>query len=250
MTNRREFLRTGVSVSALPLANGLLSPNASARTGENSKTLHKAIFDDRYTECRTFAKTIGRFGVRPHALKNGDVTDLWAGELDRLRGRPAAIAGLTQFGPMFVFEQIAREQRMRVRLRVEHRVQSDGTIAHVTTGPEETLAFAERLRTRVADWPALMAMLLTRCCSDASIPAERTIVMPGARPRLRQAVSSGAPAPESVIHYYTPQGIREGRGVPWDGPLFSWVIAPDATMPRGAESPRESGFMNVRPEDS
>ena len=50
MTNRREFLQTGVAVSALPLTmNGLLATQGSvSRMGQSNVTLHKAIFDGRY----------------------------------------------------------------------------------------------------------------------------------------------------------------------------------------------------------
>jgi hypothetical protein len=227
MTNRREFLQTGVSVSALPLTTGLLSPARAAHIEVNSTSLHKAIFDDRYAEARSFADAMGRFGVPVHALENGDVTDLWCSERDSLRRRrQAAIAGTTQFGPMFAFEQLGREHRMRVVMRVEHQARGDGTIAHVMTGPPQTLALADDLRLRGADWPVLMAALLAHCYSDGSPRVEHTMVMWGADPVLRQIPRPrGKPAPESVIHYYTPHAIREGHGVPWDGPLFSWVIA-------------------------
>ena len=232
MTNRRDFLRTGMSVSALPLTvNGLLSPNAAfAHIEGKSIAIHKAIFDDRYTESRTFAGTIGGFGVPLRAIANGDITELWYDELDLLwREQPAVIAGSTQFGPMFVLEQLANERGMRVALRAEHRARTDGTVAHILSGPAETVALAERLRQQGADWPVLMAVVLTHCHADDNAPVERTLVMPGARPALRQAPASPPARGEaSVIHYYTPQAIREGYGVPWDGSLFSWVIAPAA----------------------
>jgi hypothetical protein len=231
MTNRRQFLQTSVSVSALPLANGLLSPESSARTGGGLR-LHKAIFDDRYVEARIFAEAMGRFGVPVQALENGDVTDIWRSEQDALRRRrQAAIAGTTQFGPMFAFEELGREHRMRVVLRVEHQAQGDGTIEHVMTGPPETLALAEDLRLQGVDWPVLMAALAAHCRSGGCAPAEHSAVTSSARPLLRKPRSRrGKPEPESVIHYYMPHSIREGHGVPWDGPLFSWVIAPAAAV--------------------
>jgi hypothetical protein len=233
MTNRREFLQTGASMSALPLTNGLLSPDASARGEGSTIPLCKAIFDDRYAEGRTFAEAIGRLGVPVHALKDGDVTDLWHRERDLLRReRPAAIAGTTQFGPMFVIEQLGKEHGMRVALRVEHRARSDETIAHVMTGPPETLALADHLRLQGVDWPVLMAALLTQCRTGGSAAVEYTMVMPGTEPVLSQtATREGETAPESVIHYYTPHAIREGHGVPWEGRLFSWVIASAALVP-------------------
>jgi hypothetical protein len=233
MANRREFLQTGVSVTALPPAiNALLSGVASARAEGDNAVLHKAIFDDRYAEGRAFAAAIGRFGVPLHALRNGDVTDFWYDELDMLwRERPAAIAGSTQFGPLFALERLASERGMRVALRVEHQVRPDGTLAHVMTGAPETLALAERLRVERIDWPLLVAALLTHCRADCRAPVEHTVVMPGEAPALQTAsVPLGSPrAPHSVIHYYTPKAIQEGRDVPWDGPLYSWVIAPAAT---------------------
>jgi hypothetical protein len=229
MTNRRQFLRTSVSVSALPLANGLLSRESFARTGAGIR-IHKAIFDDRYVEARIFAEAMGRFGVPVQPLENGDVTDLWRSARDALRRRrQAAIAGTTQFGPMFAFEQLGREHRMRVVLRIEHQARDDGTIEHVMTGPPETLALAEDLRLQGADWPVLMAALAAHCRSDGCAPAEHCAVTAGAPPILTKPRSRrGKPGPESVIHYYLPHAIREGHGVPWDGPLFSWVIAPPA----------------------
>lgn len=228
MTNRRQFLHTGVSMSALPLANGLLSPDVHARAEQSYAPLYKAIFDDRYAESRDFGDAMERLGVPVHGLRGGDVTELWHDAPDLLRRKPpAAIAGTTQFGPMFVFEQLGREHRMRVALRVEHQARGDGTIAHFMTGPPATLALAERLQRQGVAWPALMAALVTHYRADGSAPVEHTIVMPSPRPKLRQTrTPHGAPGPESIIHYYTPLAIREGHGIPWDGPLFSWVIAP------------------------
>jgi hypothetical protein len=228
MTNRRQFLHTGVSMSALPLAGGLLSPDVHARNELSYVPLQRAIFDDRYAESRNFGDAMERFGVPLHGLRNGDVTELRHGAPGLFRRKPpAGIAGTTQFGPMLVFEQFGRGHRMRVALRVEHRARDDGTIAHVMTGPPATLALAERLRVQGVAWPELMAVLVTHYRADGSTLVERTMVMPGPRPALRQ---TGTPhrAPESVIHYYTPLAIREGHGIPWDGPLFSWVIVPAA----------------------
>lgn len=231
MTSRREFLQTGMAVSALPLAvNELLLPEAAASavgTAVHAEacnvTLHKAIFDNRYAESRVFAREAGKRGVPTYALNEGDVTDLWYEELDLLwRKTPAAVAGLTQFGPMFVLERLANERGMRVAIRVEHQVRDDGTLTHVLSAPPESAVFADHFRFDM-DWSALMAWFVTHCRTDCTTSVERTVVTRGAKPMLLQAPD--ADIPESIIHYYTPLGIREGRGVPFDGPLFSWVIA-------------------------
>jgi hypothetical protein len=228
MTNRREFLQTGVAVSALPLAiNGILTPDAAAASADVSNVrLYKAIFDDRYAESLTFAREVGRFRVPGYALENGDVTDLWY-ELDlHWRNEPAAIAGSTQFGPLFVLERLAHEHGMRVAIRVEHQVRADGTLAHVMSASRETLALAERLRSEQMDWPAMMAALVSHCRVQRTAPISHTLVMPGAQPVLTDTFDSRMP--ESIIHYYTTIAIQQGHSVPWDGPLFSWLIAPEA----------------------
>jgi hypothetical protein len=216
-------------MSALPLANGLMSPNASARSTGSVISLNKVIFDDRYAEARSFGKAFGPLGISVEPLNNGDVTDIWLREREVLRqGRPSAIAGTTQFGPMFVFEQLGREHRMRIALRVEHQALDDGNIAHIMTCPPETLALAEEMRAQNSAWPDMMAALVTHCSVAGSAPADHTFIMPGSKPRLvqRSPSRSDAEQQESVIHYYTPQGIQEGHPVAWDGSLFSWVIAP------------------------
>jgi hypothetical protein len=237
MTNRREFLQTGASLSALPLAvNGLLSPGAasaafSPRVEGGSAVLHKAVVDDRYAEGRRVAEAMGAYGVVVRALEDGDVTSFWYEELDLLwRVRPAAIAGTTQFGPMFALEQLGNERGMHVVLRIEHSPREDGGLAHVMTGTPETLAFAEGLQQQGVEWPLLTAAALAHCHADCPTPGRQTIATPGTRPApaRRSASPDSAHERESVIHYYTPYAIQLGRDVPWDGPLFSWVIAPSA----------------------
>jgi hypothetical protein len=229
MTNRREFLQSSVSFSALPLTSGLLPPGAYAAMG-NDMALYKTIFDDRYEEGRIFANTLSGPGVPTHALKDGDVTEVYD-ELDlQWRKKPVAIAGLTQFGPMFVLEQLGNARRMRVALRVEHQVRADGMLAHVMTGPPETVLLAERLRLRGIEWPGLFAAVLCHCRADCAAPVSHTMAMPGVKPEFARRTSpppGSTTTPESVIHYYSTAAVQEGHPVPWDGPLFSWVIVPD-----------------------
>jgi hypothetical protein len=233
MTNRREFLQTGVSVSALPLVtNGFLSSaDASVRIRRNNLRLHSAIYDDRYAAGLSFADAVGGFGTPVRALKNGDVTDLWYGELDLLwRERPTAIAGLTQFGPMFVLEQLGRGRGLRSVLRVEHQVLENGELAHVMTGAPETLTLAKRLASQGLDWAVAAAVLASHCSGECPAPATETITLPGTKPALTRAGGGGGAVtvPETVVHYYKSIAIQQGAAVPWDGPLYSWVIAPAA----------------------
>src|SRR5687767_3909141 len=111
MTNRREFLQAGVVATALPLAVGgmLRSTDAAAHIHMPRIPIYKAIFDERYSEGRAFGEQVARNGAAAHAIADGDITNFWFDELDLLwRETPVAIAGLTQFGPMFVLERFGR----------------------------------------------------------------------------------------------------------------------------------------------
>jgi hypothetical protein len=224
MTNRREFLQTGLAASALPLAiNGLLSPSDAAALGAGpSVRLSQAVFDGRYAEGLTFAREIERYGVRPVALDAGDVTAVYEALDLAWRGAPTPIAGLTQFGPMFVLERLANERGLKLALVVEHRARADGEIAHVVWSDPATAALAVRLSAQTADWPAIMAVLAAHCRADVAARVAETIVLPGIAPVL----DSRGPAPESVIHYYAQSSVQDGLGVPLDGPLFSWTLVP------------------------
>jgi hypothetical protein len=226
MTNRREFLQTGIAASALPLSiSALLSPAAAEAGGAvQPVSLYKAIFDGRYAEGHAFAREIARFRVPAHSLELGDVTEIYD-ELDVLwRREPVAVAGLTQFGPLFVLERLARERDMRVALRVAHQVRANGTLAHVVAAHPETVALAEQLSSRALEWPTIMAALASHCRPHGTAPTESTILTSGDKPVLLQ--EPGAQVPESIIHYYMPGSLQVGHAVPLDGPLYSWVITP------------------------
>ena len=137
MPNRREFLQTGAAVSAVAL-NGLLARSAHAGSGRSFVAPQRAVYDDRYAEGHRFAAVLAAQGVATQALDAGDVTRVYT-ELDALwRRERITVAGLTQFGPLFVIERLAAEHRMRV----EHRVVADGMLTHVASGPRETLTLA------------------------------------------------------------------------------------------------------------
>jgi hypothetical protein len=226
MPNRREFLQTGAVVSAFAV-NGLLVRDAAALGAARDRvTLHKVIYDDRYADVRDFAATVAQRGIALAALDAGDVTRIFD-ELDVLwRSQPFAIAGTTQFGPMLVLEQLGVERGLRMALRVEHRLQADGTLAHSVTAAEETLALANALGASDFAWPVAMAALACGCASPGDAP-ERTVALAfgGAQPELQRA-GAEPPASASFIHYYTPRDVQQGYGPAVDGPLYSWVIAP------------------------
>jgi hypothetical protein len=232
MTNRREFLQAGVAATALPLAVPGVLQTASAAPVESAPRvrIYKAIFDERYPEGRAFGEQVAKSGVAAHAFADGDITRFWFDELDLLwRETPVAIAGLTQFGPMFVLDRLGRERGLTTVFRVEHRPE-EGGLRHVMSGPSEILRSASRLGGEGVAWPSVMARAVVGCQGDCSAPAEQSFAMRCARPEMRGGtLSCGADnLPERIIHYYMTERQRNGLDVPLDGPLFTWVIAPKA----------------------
>ena len=228
MPNRRQFLQTGAAVSAIA-TNGMIAGTAGGAPTATRARVSRAIYDDRYAEGRRFAEVIAAHGVPTRALDDGDITRFWYDELDPLWKRePVAIAGFTQFGPMFVVERLALEHGMHVALRVEHCVADAGTLEHVLTGPRETLALAAGFETLHADWPGLIAALACGVAADDSPADHASLATPEPAPELP---SAGPPAP-SVIHYYTPLAVQQGYGPALDGPVYSWVVAPRTSSTR------------------
>jgi hypothetical protein len=224
MTNRRDFLQTGAAVSALAM-NGLLPAHAVGAAAASSKPpLHEVLYDDRYAEGRLFAATTRQHGVPARALDDGDPTGLWHGGIDlQWRAAAAVVGGITQDGPLLVLQQLARDCGMRMALRVAHRPNADGTLAHLITAPRETIMAARTLGAARLEWPALFAILACRCAAAVGPPETFVLATPGARPALRMDRPDERP---SLIHYYTPRRLQEGYGVDIDGPLNSWVLAP------------------------
>jgi hypothetical protein len=223
MTNRRQFLQSGAAVSAFAV-NGLV-PGGAAAIGASGAMLapRRVIFDDRYAAARVFAAAVAARGVAVGAVEGGDVTR-WYEELDlEWRTRPTALAGTTQFGPMFVLERLGAERGLRLALRVEHRPLADGTLSHEVSGDAPGVALARGLFEAGVEWPLLMAALLCGGATlDGASRGNTVLADASAAPRLEE----GARAQPSIIHYYTPRAVQQGYGEPVDGPLFSWLLVP------------------------
>ena len=120
MTNRRDFLQIGLAASAWPLAlPAARAAGVSFAEAGRAVPLYKAVYDARFDAGLAFARRAGALGVSTTAIE-GDMTRFWYDDLyHRWREGPAPIAGLTAHGPLFCFEQLARDLRMRVVLRAE-----------------------------------------------------------------------------------------------------------------------------------
>jgi hypothetical protein len=197
MTSRREFLQIGLAASALPLAAQTARAAGLADPSPAPVTLYKIVYDARFPESVAFGRRAAQLGVRAHAIE-GDMTQFWYDDLShRWKQGPVAIAGLTAHGPLFCFEQLGRDQRMRVVFRAEHRPTSAG-VAHELSGPNALLDDARAAASR-ADWSAAMADVVTHC--------------PSGRAEIGTA----------LVSY---RGVHAFPAALDGDALYSWVIAP------------------------
>ena len=142
MPNRRDVVKTAISISALPLIGG--SVRIGGRSRPRRVRLRNALVDERNVASRAFGRGARAHGLTVHASR-GDWSQLWFTYLDReWRVRPAAIAGVTYHGPLFTFEQLARSRGMRPVFVAELRRYGNGAASLRVSGPAATVARAEQ----------------------------------------------------------------------------------------------------------
>jgi hypothetical protein len=126
MTTRREFIQSLAAASALPIGS-------VTRVGANSNhekrvesavplgPLYRFLVDDRFPESVSAGRAAAEQGTVVHLMKGGDITPFWFHDLSLRWGQaPAAVAGVTGHGPLFVLEHLAWDHGMRVTVREEH----------------------------------------------------------------------------------------------------------------------------------
>ena len=198
MTNRREFLQIGVTATAWPIVARAAHAAGIDDLTPSTTPLSAVVYDRRFAQGVAFAERMAALGIAAYAI-DGDMTRLWYDELHhRWQQSPSAIAGLTAHGPLFCFAELARDVRMRVVFRAEHRPDGGG-IAHAVTGPVPMLAAASSACGRPATLGAAMADVVTQC------------------PRGRSEIASTS---------LTSGATMLVGDVPDVDALYTWVIAP------------------------
>ena len=139
MTDRRTFLKTGITALALPTIarNAFSLPLAIPAEKPSYIVPYKVVYDERFQDSVAFAGEANKLGASTYGIK-GDVTDLWYNDLyHEWKKGPAAIMGMTTEDALFCLQILAQDQRMHVVFRVEHNYLSDNRIAHIITGTSQ-----------------------------------------------------------------------------------------------------------------
>jgi hypothetical protein len=193
VTSRRHFLQIGITATAWPLV-ARATHAAGAGSQHPATPLLGVVYDTRFAESAGFARRSAALGLRTYAIA-GDMTRLWYDEVyHHWRQRPTALAGLTAHGPLFCFAELARDVRMRVVFRAEHRAAADGALTHTFGGPDSMVSAAlDACGASHGLWTA-MADVVANC------------------PRGRIEIASAT--------------RTSGMARPGAEPLYTWVIAP------------------------
>jgi hypothetical protein len=127
MTNRRQFIKCGLSFTALPLT-GLSSLNIAVASPDGQPfTLESFVSDLRFEESVATASSLKAQGV-PIAEIRGDLTDLWIQQYSRQwKRKPMSLAGITGKDALFVLETLAPDYGMRVIYRTEIQQQKSSS---------------------------------------------------------------------------------------------------------------------------
>ena len=165
MVNRRSVIKIGAATVAGALVNlPVLGPNVVSALANSA--FQRAVFDERFAECRAFAAELNSVaGVLPSAIR-GDVAKLWYHDLRvHLSKNPTPLAGLTDRPALFCLEELARDVGMRVIARVDHIIDPDGDqnrhAQHTAVGPVSLVAASRQLTTELG-FGRTMARLFSR----------------------------------------------------------------------------------------
>ena len=199
---RRDFVVHGAAaVASVGIAQRALASIPELGAAVRAPRPYRVVFDQRFAPCRAFAAGAGRLGcpVRPIA---GDVTALWFDELQPSWARgEGTVVGVTNDKALFCLEQLAWDDWMRVRARIEHHFKPDGTVRHRLFMPRSALRSAAVALAGDEKWPERLAVpLVTALGADSrERPVEWTAVTRGpARGASQLSLVSWVIAPSSV----------------------------------------------------
>jgi hypothetical protein len=144
MVNRRGVLKIGATTMAGALVN-LPGLGRNVAPAPAHSSFQRAVFDQRFAECRAFAAELNSAGVVTSAIR-GDVAKLWYQDLRaHLSKNPAPIAGLTDRAALFCLEELARDVDMRVIFRADHITEQNERTQHAPVGLAQEPGFGRTM---------------------------------------------------------------------------------------------------------
>lgn len=166
--NRRDLLkRAGAAIiPAAILGSRLPAMGASWEPGTSRITA--VVYDERYSDCRSFAEILARHGAIPFPV-NGDCGRLWHGALrEHLVRNRGNVAGLTTDSDFVVSRACGRELGLRLVYEGAHDSRGSMNITHRLRSTAYQREIAAALGSDGASWAETLAQSLLRLPSHGS----------------------------------------------------------------------------------
>ena len=160
--NRRDLLkRVGAAIiPAVFLGSRLPAMSISRQIG--TPRIATVVYDERYSDCRSFADILVRHGATPFAVK-GDCGGLWHGALrQHLIGNRGRVAGLTTDSDFVVSRASGRELGLGVGYEGAHDSRELKCVRHRLQSGIYQHEIAAALRNEGASWAESLAQSLVR----------------------------------------------------------------------------------------
>jgi hypothetical protein len=197
---RREFLKKAAAVPAVVAASKWYT--AAETLSRKPWEITAVVYDERYADCRDFAKALERQGAMPFATL-GDAASLWYGALRASLARSGgSVAGMATDSDWVVSRSCGREQGLEVAYEGSHDWRLSDRLIH-------------RLGGDGLEWQVYFALL------DAKIPWARSIASGLVRCSHRDAVRIG-----SGVAIGKANGVVTRASTGHPGYLSSWLLVP------------------------
>lgn len=164
--DRRSVLAMGGGLAAL----GVLGHARLQDPRSGKSHIHYVITDRRHGESLAFGQALARNGSIPLDVTGG-LTSMWRETLLPLwKQTGGAIAGLTSLDVFICLREQARSEGRHSKLIGRHRIEeSSASASHTVTAPQTAIAIAALSEINPAQWPAVMAQLVSICPSGPLI---------------------------------------------------------------------------------
>jgi hypothetical protein len=169
--NRRDLLkRAGAAIIPAAILGSRL-PAMGASWAPGTSPIAAVMYDERYSDCRSFADILVRRGATPFPV-NGDCGRLWHGALrEHLVGNRGNVAGLTTDSDFVVSRACGKELGLGLVYEGAHDSRGSSNLTHRL----RSVAYQREIATAIggdgASWAEALAQLLLRLpsCHSAAI---------------------------------------------------------------------------------
>ncbi|MFZ1203159.1 MAG: twin-arginine translocation signal domain-containing protein [Candidatus Acidiferrales bacterium] len=213
LLDRRTFLK---DASALTVSAGLIVSTAAAITSADASQgprIGAALFDGRYSSCRTFANALAREGAAVFDV-GADVALLWYGPLrDHFTAHAGSVAGLTTQSDFVVSQSFGRERGLSLKYEGVHDSRGSRAITHRLRGLMNVDGVGAALRHTDSQWSEKLASALARTQSSETASQWKSSLAQTSALRDHPGfltswlLTAQQPKPHSTIRRPTPKSL-------------------------------------------